>query len=77
MCLLIPIMGMKGDLNIFDKDQIIIDRRLHQSISVIAWLVEWSYSVVLSTYQKWLVEGEIINLQKDTGCLKLIDMRSE
>ncbi|KAK3516948.1 hypothetical protein QTP70_028239, partial [Hemibagrus guttatus] len=46
-------MGKRKDLSEFDKGQIVMARRLDQSISKTAALVGCSQSVVVSIYQKW------------------------
>ncbi|ROL46605.1 hypothetical protein DPX16_3702 [Anabarilius grahami] len=46
-------MGKHKDLSEFDKDQIVMARRLGQSISKTAALVGCSRSAVVSIYQKW------------------------
>ena len=46
-------MGKHKDLSEFDKDQIVMARRLGQGISKTAALVKCPWSVVVSIYQKW------------------------
>ncbi|KAK3511467.1 hypothetical protein QTP70_008962 [Hemibagrus guttatus] len=50
-------MGRCKDLSEFDKGQIVMARRLDQSISKTAALVGYSRSAVVSIYQKWSKEG--------------------
>ncbi|KAK3549192.1 hypothetical protein QTP70_034192, partial [Hemibagrus guttatus] len=50
-------MGKRKDLSEFDKDQIVMARRLDQSISKTAALVGCSWSAVVSIYQKWCRSG--------------------
>ena len=54
-------MGKRKDLSEFDKDQIVMARRLGQSISKTAALVGCSRSAVVSIYQKWSKEGTVVN----------------
>ncbi|KAK3548988.1 hypothetical protein QTP70_024801, partial [Hemibagrus guttatus] len=49
------------DLSEFDKDQIVMARRLDQNISKTAALVGCSWSAVVSIYQKWSKEGTVMN----------------
>ncbi|ROL52937.1 hypothetical protein DPX16_8500 [Anabarilius grahami] len=65
-------MGKRKDLNEFDKDQIVMARRLGQSISKIPALVGCSRSAVVSIYQKWSV-----NRRQGPGWPSLIDARGE
>ncbi|ROL46548.1 hypothetical protein DPX16_21732 [Anabarilius grahami] len=46
-------MGKRKDLSEFDKGQIVMARRLGQSISKTSALVGCSRSAVVSIYQKW------------------------
>ncbi|KAK3528931.1 hypothetical protein QTP70_012850 [Hemibagrus guttatus] len=54
-------MGKSKDLSEFGKGQIVMARRLDQSISKTAALVECSQSAVVSIYQKWSKEGTVVN----------------
>ncbi|ROL52454.1 hypothetical protein DPX16_6138 [Anabarilius grahami] len=54
-------MGKRKDLSEFDKGQIVMARRLGQSISKNAALVGCSRSAVVSIYQKWSKEGTVVN----------------
>ncbi|ROI48897.1 hypothetical protein DPX16_3918 [Anabarilius grahami] len=65
-------MGKHKDLSEFDKDKIVMARRLDQSISKTAALVGCSRSAVVSIYQKWFKEGTVVNRQP-----RLIDPRGE
>ena len=51
-------MGKRKDLRDFDKGQILMARRLGQSISKIAGLVGCPRYAVVSTYQKWSKERQ-------------------
>ncbi|KAK3542466.1 hypothetical protein QTP86_025867, partial [Hemibagrus guttatus] len=53
-------MGKRKDLSEFDKGQIVMARRLDQSISKTAALVGCSRSAVVSIYQKWSKEGTVV-----------------
>ncbi|ROI16600.1 hypothetical protein DPX16_22577 [Anabarilius grahami] len=46
-------MGKRKDLSEFHKGQIVMARRLGQSISETAALVGCSWSAVVSIYQNW------------------------
>ncbi|MBN3298950.1 NXF1 factor, partial [Amia calva] len=70
-------MGKRKDLSDFDKGQIVMARRLGQSISKTAALVGCSRSAVVSTYQKWSKEGKAVNRRQGHGWPKLIDARGE
>ncbi|KAK3543015.1 hypothetical protein QTP70_008701 [Hemibagrus guttatus] len=54
-------MSRCKDLSEFDKGQIVMARRLDQSISKTAALVGCSQSAVVSIYQKWSMEGTVVN----------------
>ncbi|KAK3559328.1 hypothetical protein QTP86_012756, partial [Hemibagrus guttatus] len=54
-------MGKRKDLSEFDKGQIVMARRLDQSISKTAALVGCSRSAVVSIYQNWSKEGIVVN----------------
>lgn len=54
-------MGKHKDLSDFDKCQIVMARRLGQSISKTAGLVGCSRYAVVSTYKKWSKEGQPVN----------------
>ncbi|KAK3540307.1 hypothetical protein QTP70_029546 [Hemibagrus guttatus] len=66
-------MGKCKDLSEFDKDQIVMARRLDQSISKTAALVECSRSAVVSIYQKWSKEGTVVKRRQGHGRPRLID----
>ncbi len=51
----------------FDKGQIVMARRLGQSISKIASLVRCSRSAVVDIYQKWSKEGTVVNRRQGHG----------
>ncbi|ROL53281.1 hypothetical protein DPX16_20920 [Anabarilius grahami] len=70
-------MGKPKDLSEFDKDQIVMARRLCQSISKTAALVGCSRSAVVSIYQKWSKEGTVVNRRQGYGRPRLIDARGE
>lgn len=66
-------MGMQKDLSDFDKGLILMARRIGQSIYKTANLVGCSQYLVVSTYQKWCKEGQLVNRCQDYGCPWLID----
>lgn len=66
-------MGKRKDLSDFVKGQIVMARRLDQSISDTANLVGCSRSVVVSTYQKWCKDGPPGNRRQGHGRPRLID----
>ncbi|MBN3309194.1 E2AK2 kinase, partial [Amia calva] len=70
-------MGKRKDLSVFDKGQIVMARRLGQSISKTAALVGCSRSAVVSTYQKCSKEGKAVNRRRGHGRPRLIDARGE
>ena len=70
-------MGKRKDLSEFDKGQIVMARRLGQSISKTAALVGCSRSAVVSIYQKWSKEGTVVNRRQGHGRPRLIDARGE
>ncbi|ROJ29333.1 hypothetical protein DPX16_13777 [Anabarilius grahami] len=70
-------MGKRKDLSEFDKRQIVMARRLGQSISKTAALVGCSWSAVVSIYQKWSKEGTVVNQRQGHGRPRLIDERGE
>ncbi|ROL47975.1 hypothetical protein DPX16_3714 [Anabarilius grahami] len=57
-------MGKRKDLSEFDKGQIVMARRLGQSVSKTAALVGCSRSAVVSIYQKWSKEGTVVNRRR-------------
>ncbi|CAI5647008.1 unnamed protein product [Oreochromis niloticus] len=70
-------MGKRKDLTDFDKGQIVMARRLGQSISKTAALVGCSRSAVVSIYQKWSKEGTVVNHRQGHGRPRLIDACGE
>ncbi|ROL55101.1 hypothetical protein DPX16_0796 [Anabarilius grahami] len=70
-------MGKRKDLSEFDKDQIVMARRLGQSISKTADLVGCSRSAVVSIYQKCSKEGTVVNRRQGHGRPRLNDARGE
>ncbi|KAK3512257.1 hypothetical protein QTP70_002283 [Hemibagrus guttatus] len=70
-------MGKCKDFCEFDKGQIVMARRLDQSISTTAALVGCSRSAVVSIYQKWSEEGTVVNRRQGHGQPGLIDARGE
>ncbi|ROJ33147.1 hypothetical protein DPX16_17969 [Anabarilius grahami] len=70
-------MGKRKDLSEFDKGQIVMARRLGQSIYKTAALVGCSQSAVGSIYQKWSKEGTVVNRRQGHGRPRLIDARGE
>ena len=70
-------MGKRMDLSEFDKGQIVMARRLGQSISKTAALVGCSRSAVVRIYQKCSKEGTVVNLRKGHGQGLLMHVGSE
>ena len=70
-------MGKRKDSSEFDKGQIVMARRLGQSISKTAALVGCSQSAVVSIYQKWSKEGTVVNRRQGHGRTRLTDARGE
>uniref|UniRef100_A0A3Q1K3H4 Uncharacterized protein n=1 Tax=Anabas testudineus TaxID=64144 RepID=A0A3Q1K3H4_ANATE len=70
-------MGKSKDLSDFDKGQIVMARRLGQSISQTAGLVGCSRCAVVSTYKKWIKEGQPVNRRQGHGRPRLIDALAE
>ncbi|KAK3527217.1 hypothetical protein QTP86_014634 [Hemibagrus guttatus] len=68
-------MGKRKDLSEFDKGQIVIARRLDQSMSKAAVLVGCSWSAVVSIYQKWSKKAIVVNRRQSHGLPRLIDAR--
>ncbi|KAK3509283.1 hypothetical protein QTP70_028581 [Hemibagrus guttatus] len=68
-------MGKRKDLSEFDKGQIVIARRLDQSMSKAAVLVGCSRSAVVSIYQKWSKKAIVVNRRQSHGLPRLIDAR--
>ena len=70
-------MGRSKDLSDFDKSQIVMARRLGQSISEMARLVGCSRSAVVSTYRQWSEEGQTTNRRQGVGRPRLINARGQ
>ncbi|KAK3574043.1 hypothetical protein QTP86_001342 [Hemibagrus guttatus] len=70
-------MGKSKDLSEFDKGQIVMARRLDQSISKTAALVWCSWSAVVSIYQKWSKEGTVVNRRQGHGRTRVTDAHGE
>ncbi|ROL52875.1 Spectrin beta chain, non-erythrocytic 1 [Anabarilius grahami] len=70
-------MGKHKNLSEFDKGQIVMARRQGQSISKTAALVGCSRSAVVSIYQKWSMEGTVVNRLQGHGRPRLINARGE
>ncbi|MCI4387991.1 hypothetical protein PGIGA_G00080570 [Pangasianodon gigas] len=70
-------MGKRKDLSHFDKGQIVITRRLGQSISKTAGLVGCPRYAVVSTYQMWSKEGQPVYRQQGDGRPRLNDAHEE
>jgi len=70
-------MGKRKDLREFDKGQIVMARRLGQSISKTAALVGCSRSAVVSIYQTWSKDGTVVNRRQGHGRPRLTDARGE
>ncbi|KAK3561111.1 hypothetical protein QTP86_028314 [Hemibagrus guttatus] len=62
-------MGKRKDLSEFDKGQIVMARRLDQSISKTAALVGCSRSAVVSIFQKWSKDGTDDKVMRGQGSL--------
>ncbi len=65
--LLLCVMGKAADLRDFDRGQIVMARRLGTSISEIARLVGCSRPTVVSTYAKWMNDGETSSRRHGVG----------
>ncbi|KAM4738727.1 uncharacterized protein FYW61_003426 isoform 1-T3 [Anableps anableps] len=70
-------MGKGKDLSDFEKGQIVMARRLGQSISKTASIVGCSRAAVVSTFQKWSREGKLVNQRLGHGRRRLIDESGE
>ena len=70
-------MGRSKDLSGFEKGQIVMARRLGQSISETARLVGCSRSAVVNTYRQWSEEGQTTNRRKGVGRARLIDVQGQ
>ncbi|GFU47177.1 transposable element Tcb1 transposase [Trichonephila clavipes] len=60
-------MGKAVDLSDFDRGHIVMVRRLETSISETARLVGCSRSTVVSTYAKWMNDGETSSRRHGVG----------
>ncbi|GFU73884.1 transposable element Tcb1 transposase [Trichonephila clavipes] len=69
-------MGNAADLSDFDRGQIVMARRLGTSISETARLVVCSRSTVVSTYAKWMNDGETSSRRHGVGRLHAIKEKS-
>ncbi|GFU71879.1 transposable element Tcb1 transposase [Trichonephila clavipes] len=65
-------MGKAADLSDFDRGQIVMARRLGTSISETARLVGFSRSTFVSTYAKWMNDGETSSRRHGVGRLHAI-----
>ncbi|GFV93826.1 uncharacterized protein TNCV_367251 [Trichonephila clavipes] len=65
-------MGNAANLSDFDRGQIVMARRLGTSISETARLVGCSRSTVVSTYAKWMNDGETSSRRHGVRCLHAI-----
>ncbi|GFU99535.1 HTH_Tnp_Tc3_2 domain-containing protein [Trichonephila clavipes] len=70
--LFLCVMGKAADLSDFDRGQIVMARRLGTSISETARLVSCSRSTVVSTYAKWMNDGDISSRRHGVGRLHAI-----
>ncbi|GFX14712.1 transposable element Tc1 transposase [Trichonephila clavipes] len=61
-------MGKVADLSDFDRGQIVMAQWLGTSISETARLVGCSGSTVVSTYAKWMNDGETSSRRHGVGC---------
>ncbi|GFX91319.1 transposable element Tcb1 transposase [Trichonephila clavipes] len=68
-------MGNAADLSDFDRGQIVMARRLGRSISETATLVGCSRSTVVSTYAKWMNDGETSSRRH--GVARLHDIKEK
>ncbi|GFT97764.1 transposable element Tcb1 transposase [Trichonephila clavipes] len=69
-------MGKATDLSDFDRGQIVMARRLGTSISETTRLVGGSPSTVVSTYAKWMNDGETSSRRHGVGFLHAIKENS-
>ncbi|GFX94963.1 uncharacterized protein TNCV_3045951 [Trichonephila clavipes] len=60
-------MGKVADLSDFDRGQIVMARRLGTDISETARLAGCSLSTIVSTYAKWLNDGEASSRRHGVG----------
>ncbi|PRD21495.1 UNVERIFIED_CONTAM: hypothetical protein NCL1_51573 [Trichonephila clavipes] len=60
-------MGKVADLSDFDRGQIVMARRLGKSISETTRLVGCSRTTVVSTYAKWMNDGETSSRRHGVG----------
>ncbi|GFV40946.1 uncharacterized protein TNCV_2665371 [Trichonephila clavipes] len=60
-------MGKAVDLSDFDRGHIVMARRLETSISETVRLVDCSRSTVVSTYAKWMNDGETSSRRHGVG----------
>ena len=58
ICLLLCVTGKAADLSNFDRNQILMAQRFGTSISKTARFMSCSQSTVISTYAKWMNDGE-------------------
>ncbi|GFY04022.1 HTH_Tnp_Tc3_2 domain-containing protein [Trichonephila clavipes] len=65
-------MGKAADLSDFDRGKIVMTRRLETSISETTRLVGCSLSTVVSTYAKWMHDGETRSRRHGVGRLHAI-----
>ena len=68
VCLLLYLMEKVADLSDFDRGQIVRARKLGTSIFETAQLVGCSWSTAVSTYAKWMNDGETSSRWQDAGC---------
>lgn len=61
----------------FKTSQIIKARQLGYSISKVASLVRCSWYAIVSTFQTWSKEGQLLNWHQDRGCPRVIDEHGE
>ncbi|GFT41471.1 transposable element Tcb1 transposase [Trichonephila clavipes] len=69
-------MGNAADLSDFDRGQIAMARKLGTSISVTVRLVGCSRSTVVSTYAKWMIDGETSSRRHGVGRLHAVKEKS-
>ncbi|XP_054711340.1 uncharacterized protein LOC129220929 [Uloborus diversus] len=68
-------MGKAADLSDFDRGQILMARRLGTSISETARLVSCSRLTVVSTYAKWMNDGETSSRRHGIGRPHAIEVK--
>ncbi|XP_055928709.1 uncharacterized protein LOC129959841 [Argiope bruennichi] len=70
-------MGKTADLSDFDKDQIVMPRRLGTAISETSRLMGYSRAVAVSIYRTWCMDGETTSRRPAVCRPRHIDFRGE